>query len=851
MSLPGRLGLWTQGDWVTGPVGVTAARAGGLVGDAGFVGHDDWGLVELAWDDRELFGYIYAGSAPAPAFEALEDYRVWRRNWVHRRARCRASDLRQAWAEELRSVWGLEKCGNGDGRWVRTIAGEMLALVATDPSYASWATAGRPRMATDGEPARLARGRQVSAKVEAKYRTLVEKRRVRSHLLKVGVPPTNLSNGRKAFVRELGLVWPWAVGLRTSPEGVSQLISLRSPPGNRRLGSNPGLIVDVPALAEMPAGGKPLMKPVEVAGPIQVRRLDVALGGAGRLAVLARELSAVLVGFGSGNSGAAAARALGFVPGGGHVSGCLTSDWAAHLAVELKRSVPPGDGATPLTARMEALRIIGPSMLAAAGLVDDGAVLWSPEGYGCNFSLRDRARSAGRARLILQEQMRNGHLGRSGKERSGSLQAPVLISVGKSPQGRTVYRDLLRARLTPEDRGFWDGIEKTGGCVAAEALSGGQRLITLYDGLAAAYLASLGLGEEAGAEGEFFAFWNGHAEDEAVSVKALTLLREALAAAQVWALRQILEHGHEWLGLSTAYRRSLALAYRRLEGLLVEFPTSGEWVVDRLGVAGLEVKPTDATARIAALAARVDMVAHRLRAEDRFFSQASTAPWHLTAGGPAFPTAPPPRWGSRLWWLFGPRGPQAYLTGGTFYRDPSLRWVNRNVVGGAVLPGLVTEQDARSVGHIFGLSIAGLQRHRRALLVAYAAGQNGGKVPDRFLPWIPLGIGDPLKYVGVVESTGGATLGDVCFLGAVHGSESKPVQELAAALAKPWTWGKLREHWQFVGAYPSLSRLQDPFGLVRLVSRVRQHLAHGLNPLTLEPLSVATTSKQIWANLVR
>ena len=75
--------LW--GEW-TKWQSIPSARTMELLGDDGFVGTDDWGLVVRSWDDQELFGYVCGGGATAAAFGTAVGGVAMRRGWAHRQA---------------------------------------------------------------------------------------------------------------------------------------------------------------------------------------------------------------------------------------------------------------------------------------------------------------------------------------------------------------------------------------------------------------------------------------------------------------------------------------------------------------------------------------------------------------------------------------------------------------------------------------------------------------------------------------------------------------------------------------------------------------------------------------------
>jgi len=225
-----------------------------------------------------------------------------------------------------------------------------------------------------------------------------------------------------------------------------------------------------------------------------------------------------------------------------------------------------------------------------------------------------------------------------------------------------------------------------------------------------------------------------------------------------------------------------------------------------------------------------------LRGDDRFFGASRAEQWNERAGGPEFPVTPPAALGALPWVLFGPRTPQQYLKEGSFFLGEGGQWERREGTGGAVFPGLINEAEARAVGHIVMLLGSGVLRHRRVMLMTYAAHQSEGKLPVRFVPWVPLGMGDVGGYASAMSMTNGVPLG------------SKFLVVPTAAEVKLWTWGRLRAHWAYVGRYPSLWRVHDLFDLVPTMLRVRECLPKGTNPVTQERLE--GVKEQIWSGLI-
>jgi len=308
MKLPESLAAWVEDSRVVGTAGVTADRAVAILGDSAFIKLDDWAVVEKSWEDRELFGYVYGGSCSTVSFESAEG-KAMRRLWAHRQALVRVRQLRMHWAEGLRLGWGLVVCGLGDSRWVRRVAGEMVAIVATDERYDAWARAGRPLAGLDLARRRAA-GAEATAEVENRYRGVVFDRGVTGYLRAAGIEANAMSKERKAFARALGLMWSWAVGLRVPLGKQGVLPALVRPVA---AGGDGGLKVAVPRLGMARSGVEASTIEVEVVGSVRARRLDAGLGGGGRVEQLARWLAGQLACVADGSAPKAeAVEALGY-----------------------------------------------------------------------------------------------------------------------------------------------------------------------------------------------------------------------------------------------------------------------------------------------------------------------------------------------------------------------------------------------------------------------------------------------------------------------------------------------------------------------------------------------------------
>ena len=815
MAIPKSLASWITDGRIVGTPGVKANRAIDVLGDAGFVESDDWGIVKRSWEDRDLFGYLYGSVCPTEAFDS-KLVTGMRRLGLHQQALIQVRQLRMQWAEGLRLGWGLVVCGLDDSPWVRRVAWEMVSIVACDQRYDFWLSAGRPIAVPN--VARLAAGAEATAEVETRYRNLIYDRGVSGHFRSHGIASSAMSNERKAFARALGVMWPWADGLRV-PLGTPVQVHPLSPVVGAR-----GLVVAIPQLGSARSGKESTAIKVKVIGSAWVRRLDAGLGGSGRVEKLAKWLAGHLASCAEGKTEFGVIEALGYRLIKGRLVGALRADWGGRLATVVLAGKVLGEDSPPIAIVVKALQRIGQPMFEAAGLLEKSEAIWTMEGFGCEFASTEHARKTGVERLALAARAKGGHWdGPKDKPQS----ALVLVTLGRSPRGGTVYHDFLRGRLGPDDRHFWDEVEKDGGCVVTDASSGGQRFVSLYDGLASAYLRSLGLLEDL--EGPLSSLMASHNDGDAVTLIQMSTLKEAVTAASVWATRQILYEGHRWLGLSTAHRRALASAFRKFEDLLFGYPTTGVWKMNGRDVVGL-------SPLCAGKPLKVDTFLTALRGDDRFFGRVRREQWHQRAGGPEFPMVPPAALGPAPWFLFGPRTPMQYLKGGSFFRGAAGQWELRDGTGGAVFPGLTTEPEARAVGHIVTLLGCGALRHRRMMLATYAAQQSGGKLPLRFVPWVPLGMGEVGGYASAVMATGGMPLG-TRFLAAPTEAE-----------VKPWTWGHLRAHWTYVGRYPSLWRVRDVFDLVETMLRAREYLPKGINPITREPLE--GLKAKIWSGLI-
>jgi hypothetical protein len=415
----------------------------------------------------------------------------------------------------------------------------------------------------------------------------------------------------------------------------------------------------------------------------------------------------------------------------------------------------------------------------------------------------------------------------------------------------TVMRGVIWERLSEGEREYWSLVEKMGSRLAEGSMAD-ARMVSIYDGLAGAYLEYLfkGLGGVGLAEE---GLWDGEVDEGMIWV-----LRDALLASQSWAFEVLLREGDRWLGLSRGYRRRLERARERLEEFLVGCGR-GVYVYEGREVEGGEDVFGGPIGRGGLLAGDQPFCGEWDGEKERFRGgelMGMALPRHVKMGGHLVPLL-----------LLAPLRSDEYLTKGCFVEGEGGEWrYRKGVKEGAVLPGLSgvgAENDARAMVQVVSLAMGGLARHRRAVLLRYGVLKGGGRLPAGWLGLLPVDVPSPVGYAETLEC--GVVLGDTFDFG---GEESLP---LLYDLEEPVDFGvrrkyvegvdkeQLQAQWGHLMGRPSLGYLgwMGYCGLA-LLSRARRAAAKKVHPVTGVPIvegggapeRVRGLVKKVWAPLL-
>ena len=172
-------------------------------------------------------------------------------------------------------------------------------------------------------------------------------------------------------------------------------------------------------------------------------------------------------------------------------------------------------------------------------------------------SLVEKAAHFGRGRLIVREVARSGLVTRD--------VIPRMDGMWVKRKTGTVYRSVVRPRLSMKAREFWEaeGMPQSKSLVMMETL-GDVRLASVLDGAAAGHLrrfmetrasASLKAALDPGAPGALDA-------RALAPIEIWKELRQAIFDARVWAAHELFYGGDPWMGLSPDYRRRLRLGLK-------------------------------------------------------------------------------------------------------------------------------------------------------------------------------------------------------------------------------------------------------------------------------------------------
>jgi hypothetical protein len=646
---------------------------------------------------------------------------VGHKTYKWRKALSQVRHDRRVWAKKVSRLTGLRIVGSADGQWVRRINLEQVERLATqlglDDAGKTALAAGDPVAGISLEDLTKV-GLTVAAAVEKEYLTELTTGSVRAAVLKrVGTYNGNEWTAQRNFPRELGFFWGWVRRLRELPRGVRS--------EGHREPSLPGLTVDVVDLLKEDTGaiisvpvldGHELVMAGGLAGvePIFLRVAGY-LGVLGHSDVSEKKFVEAEEFF----------RGFGLVLTTAGLRGSLRKDWS-HAFLS---GLPEGGKLAP---DREALLIAGARRLfERAGLFIDPTCREGEGGLVRSTGLVGRAADLARAQLIVREIRRSGLV-------PEGYEASRLDAMWTKRKTGTVYRSVVRPRLSAEAREFWeaDGTPQSRSIIMTETL-GDVRLASLLDGATAGQLRRfMETQASAGLKAALDPAAPGALDAEAlVSAETWKELLKAFFDARVWAAHELFYGSDPWMGLSPDYRRRLRLGLKHFFSW-VEACAAGDGEIVNLE------KPAFA---------RVDPFlgkdAHVLLGADLPYN-----PYHR---------------------IGGMDHAMALVAEGGDLQEGDAR---KYWTGSRLDPKQLSVM--RTVARLF---CAGRNRAVRALIAALAPRASGGVVPDILRPVVPVDGPDPRAYLASLEVSRGVGLSR---LFEIVSSDKAKTLELTLVLSK-------------------------------------------------------------------
>lgn len=844
-ALPGLVGQWLEGGVIrTGVVPEPQALVSRL-GDELFLNNASEGIVRQAWEDRELFSFLYGGDLELSIFGSVDD-KLWRRHRVHRKAFERAEGLREIWAGCWNRMLGVMVVFPNDKVWMRELGRVHVKAITLAVGKPGWSALSF-RSSAVPVVEELAVIRKAREEIENKFHTIYARGGILQYLRQRGVPVSDIHKERMGLVRAMRCYWPWATA-------------------DRKIhGKQPGLTVELPELGE---NGEITKRSVELVSARTLACWTKTLGGelkvldiASRAAKFCEDLLSALLGRQPlENNLFMVVTALGLTIKDGHLSGRLCRRWRRVMTNSISNQMALAGLTSPLGRDMNDLvGAVGEKFFKDLGLIEPESLKWDGREVAMPLVVRVE-------RVTAEEFFANNF---SQQDAAANPKRNLIGMIGGGDSQRTVYRSIFAAKIPKEAKSFWAALEKAKGSILVTQTVGDLRLSAVVDGMARAYLEGIGMGTDrygkssVGVGGDFRLGVNPVENTFRTMAVADALPRvwamaDAALASQVWALSQLLGatgSSQESLGLSGGYR----LRLRKVFSLMVPvigYHRSGTW---RYGgqelLAGVNLSGGLGTKMLRSASPAYDALFYRRPAEPSTFKLMSLdVPTVVQIPGD-LPAGMSPR--SIEYALRVPRSMADIMTKGFFQKQPTGNWAFVPDGTGVVVPGIENEGLARAYSQLSGLFAEQANMHPRAMMVAILEAAYRGKFPKELKLLSPVGFAGWPNYLikGVLPCAG---------LSAVDLVWRRPVAEMPvdhiAALANfdtpVWTGadydrelgalasgfsavpGALWGIWQGVLDRPSVARL----GMLELsqvvyVARVLKNLQRGIHPMTLVPLA--------------